>query len=446
MISRIAILSAVSLACLLTCVPSLSAQDAPPASALTIDEAVQTALSRNASVRVARDEVEAARARIAAAESGRLPSIQGTVGYQHVGSPSTITIPSADPAIPSRAVTVGAKDSVVTAVSARQAVYTGGRVSAQITGAQTRFDAALGQLGTTEEQVALQTRESYYNVLLSESLVRSAEQSLAAAKSQLDTAQAKYEAGTAARFDILRAQTQVSEAEQSTVQARNQVVVSQVALNRMLGAPLDTAYVLAEPTSPPLPDQALPVLIDIARRQRSELLTSRARLAAAEAGIRAAESERLPQISASASYQASSADNPIQPTGLTFGVLASMEVFDGGRIRADIREAKALRNEARVNLEDTSQAVEQDVRRAYADLQTARQTLDTAKARLAQAQEAYDVAAVRYEAGVSTATELADALAALTAARTSLDNTRFGYDISYARLQRALGGAIRRPD
>jgi outer membrane protein TolC len=46
---------------------------------------------------------------------------------------------------------------------------------------------------------------------------------------------------------------------------------------------------------------------------------------------------------------------------------------------------------------------------------------------------------VRYESGVGTAVELADALAALAAARTNQDQATFNYNTAYAGLQRALG-------
>jgi len=72
-------------------------------------------------------------------------------------------------------------------------------------------------------------------------------------------------------------------------------------------------------------------------------------------------------------------------------------------------------------------------------VQTAHKDIETAKTRLAQATEAYDVANVRYESGVGTAVEQADAVATLSQARTNLDTARFNYIASYAALQRALG-------
>jgi len=422
---------------LICLIPRIGAQES--ASPLTIDQAVQTALTNNLTVRTAREEVSAARARIGAAKSGLFPEIQAQEQYTHLSNVPTVTIPSLGPGIPPQEFTFSVKDNTVLTIVTRQSIYTGGRISSQISRAEAMYDVSVARLGVTEAQVALQTREAYYGVLLAQSLVKSAGQSLTSARDQLKTATDRFEVGTAARFDVLRAQTQVSEAEQTLTEARNQVQISQVALDRVLGLPLDKPLALAEPAAAPQLSEDVAALIQTADKQRGELLAARAQVAAAESGIRLARSQRLPQLGLSANYQNLAIETPAQTNGWTLMVTASMEIFDGGRARSDIAEAKALKNEASANLQDASRGVEQDVRQAYLNLQTARQTIDTAKARLAQAQEAYDVATVRYQAGVGTATEVADALSALTAARTNLDRATFNYSTAYARLQRALG-------
>ena len=419
---------------------SVLAQEAAPT--LTVEEAVRTALSKNPNVRAAREQAAAARARLRAARADSFPQVRASVEYRRVTSPPSFELPSLIPSIPPSEIAIATEENVVGTLAARQALYTGGRIPAQISRAGALLDAALGWQASTEAQVALRTREAYYGVLLSQSLVRSAEKSLAAAREQLAAANARFEAGTTAQFDVLRAQTQVSEAEQSLVEARNQVEISRVALNRILGAPLEQAPALSEPELAPFPKENLPSLIETARRQRPELLVAGAQLAAAEAGIRLVESQWRPELDLSANYQAVRDETPALTTGWTLAAIASMEIFDGGRRRANVAESRSLRDEARVNLEDASQAVEQDVRQAYLNLQTARQTTETARTRLAQAEEAHNVATVRYEAGVGTAVELADALAALTAARTNLDRATFNYNVAYAALQRALGLAV----
>ena len=319
-------------------------------------------------------------------------------------------------------------------------VYAGGLIPAQISQAEAQLDIALSQLGTVEENVALRTRLAFYNVLLSQALVSSAEQNLTAAQAQLAVANARFEVGVAPRFDVLRAQTQVSQAQQTLTEALNSVALAFTELSRAMGVDQASRYELVDPGQSPFPEENLEALIEVAERGRSELLAARAEVAAQRAGIRIARSETRPQVSVTATYQDSTEETGItQGEGLVVLVGASIELFNGGRTRANVRRARALTRSAEANLEDTEQQVEQDVREAYLELATARQTIETARTRLAQAQEAYDIAVIRYQAGVGTAVELADALAQLTTARTNLDQSVYNYNIAYARLRRALG-------
>lgn len=424
---------AVLFAILLLCI-SLNAHAQAPAPVLTIDQAVQTALTDNLTLRNARLEIRAARARIGEARSAEYPQINATGNYTHLTNVPTISIPGSPVTF-----SLVPADNIVGVVSTRLSVYSGGRVQAQVSRAEALYDATVARLGTTEEQVAYQTRSAYYGVLLSQSLTRSNEATLAAARSQLATAEARYAAGTAPRFDVLRAQTQVSQAEQNLTQSQSQSTTSMVALDRMLGVPLNRTYTLTEPPLAPTPTESLDTLIATAESQRPEILAAQAQVAAARSGIRLARAELIPGLDLVASYQTVEKPNPSQSVGWTLSAVVNWSLFNGGRASSDLHEAQTLTAEAQTNLEDTRRAVEQDVRTAYADVQTAAANIVTARAGLAQAQEAYDIATVRYEAGVGTATELADALATLSTARTNLDRAIFNYNIAYAALQRALG-------
>ncbi len=226
------------------------------------------------------------------------------------------------------------------------------------------------------------------------------------------------------------------------MEALNQAKVTEVTLNRLLGVPLEQPQRLIEPGLSAFPEEDLTALIDTAFRERAELLSARAQLAASEAGIKLAKSGRRPSFGILADYQTVLKETPVETTGVTFMATVGLEILDGGRISAEISEAQALRDEAQANLEESLRAVEQEVRQEYLNLKTAQQTLSTAQTRLAQAEEAHEVARVRYEAGVGTAVEVADALATLAAARTNRDRSRFNYNIAHAKLQRALGRAM----
>ena len=408
-----------------------AAQECPR---LTVADAIRTAVSGNPLLDAARRRALAARADIGSARADLFPQVDVQAQYTHESAPASIQIPGTP-----QTITVGVSDSTVTSITARQYIYTGGRLPALISQAEALYDAAVALLGSAEADTALQVRQAFYNVLLAQANVTAQERNLSAAQSQLRDANTRFEAGVSARFDVLRAETQVSQAEQSLLEARNSVETAFVALNRAMGVPQSRRWTIVDPGLAPLPAEPLPDLVAAARRGRGEVLAARAQAAAQEAGINIARAEGLPTLSIAASYNIVSTQNPFQNSGWIISDTASLNLFNGGRTRADVSAAQARTEEARANLEDVTQGVEQDVRQSYLNLVTSQRTMDTAETTLRQAEEAYDVATVRYQAGVGTATELADALAQLAQARANLNQARYNYNIVWARLQRALG-------
>lgn len=431
----------VLIACALLPCLGFGAQQVQPTEPITLSiaDAVQTALARNTGVQAARTRTSEAKARIGQAKAALLPQIQAGADYRTTNAIPSFTLPSSQPGGTPTALTIGASSLVVATIGVRQDIYTGGRTRGQVSRAEALYDVSLAQLGLSESQVAYQTRQTYYNVLLGEAQVVSAQKTLDSACAQLTDAQSRFQAGTSPRFDVLRAETQVSQAQQSLTEARNQAQLARVALNRILGFPQERVVNVTDPGLAPSVAESVDALITRAQRQRPEVLAGNAQIAAAEYGIRVARSGYLPTLAVSANYQKVAPETAVQTSGWTADAVVSLPIFNGGLTKSQVSEARSLRDEARINLADTTESVEQDVRQALLNLQTARQTIDTARTLLAQAEEAYSVATVRYQAGVGTAVEIADALATLTSARTNLNRAIFNYNTAYANLRRSTG-------
>ena len=119
------------------------------------------------------------------------------------------------------------------------------------------------------------------------------------------------------------------------------------------------------------------------------------------------------------------------------------DFFDGGGTQGRIREARAGAEKAEVNLVDKTRRIEQEVRTAYSRLIEAREVLQSQKKVVEQAEEAVQLADVRYEAGSGIQLDVIDAEAALTEARTTQIEAVRNYLVARARLERAIGLDIR---
>ena len=90
--------------------------------------------------------------------------------------------------------------------------------------------------------------------------------------------------------------------------------------------------------------------------------------------------------------------------------------FEGGAKRAQLSHERALEEKVSAVKEMATDAIRLEVRRAYYDLDAARQQVEVARAAIAQSQESLRINQDRYDSGLSTITDL---LAAEEAARRS---------------------------
>lgn len=183
-----------------------------------------------------------------------------------------------------------------------------------------------------------------------------------------------------------------------------------------------------------------------ALRTRPEILESEAQVAAAQRGILFARRSQLPSLSLSLSYVYT--PNAVGFTranegAATLGV--SIPLFDGGLARERVREARADVATAEINRRQAVDQVGLEVQQAYIALTQARNRVAVANVGLAQAREAYRLARVRYNTGVSQQPsvspqlELSNAQVGLSQAQTNQINALYDYNTARAQLDRAVG-------
>jgi outer membrane protein len=187
-------------------------------------------------------------------------------------------------------------------------------------------------------------------------------------------------------------------------------------------------------------------LLQEALRTRPEILEGDAQIAAARRGIQYARRSQLPSLNLSLSdtYQPSPAAFARQNVGaVSLGV--TLPIFDGGLARERVREARGVEATAQVNRRQSTDQVQVDVQQAYIALVQARSRVAVANVGLAQAREAFRLARVRYNAGVSQQTgispqiELSNAQTTLAQAQSNQINALYDYNTARAQVDRAAG-------
>ena len=307
--------------------------------------------------------------------------------------------------------------------------------------AEREKDATDRQLERTGQEIVFRVTDSYYAVLLAKKQLEVAEQAMKTAEAILERSKNRVESGIVVESDSLSAQVRLATRKQELIRAQNNVALARAQLSAAMGLSTQSDFEPAdELTERNLPATPLEELEKQAIEKRPDLKRIRSEESAQQESVSIAKSSFGPRVNAFADWEA---DNPTLVGGggnnWVAGIELQIDLFEGGAKQAQLSRERAMQEKVAATREMATDAVRLEVRRAYYDVDATRQQLEVARAAIAQSQESLRINQDRYEAGLSTVTDL---LAAEEAARrTQADywETLCRYYTGYAALELASG-------
>jgi outer membrane protein TolC len=292
------------------------------------------------------------------------------------------------------------------------------------------------------ELIVLAVAGSYLQTIAIAARIESQRAQVANAQAVYNQAEVRRSAGTNARIDVMRTLVELETQRQRLAALEADHRKQKLALARAIGLPLDRDFTLTEPlssTAVPVPDAA--ASIQRAFQSRSDLRAAEAQVSAAERAVAAARAERLPSVTLSGDYGVLG-PNPTQAHGV-FAVTGSvnMPIFLGGRVKGDIQQAEAVLHQRQAELADQRGQVEQEVRAATIELETALGQVQLAQNNRSYAAETLREATDRFNLGVGTTVEVVQAQEQVASAEADLVSSTLALDLSRLSLSRAIGEA-----
>jgi outer membrane protein len=404
---------------------------------MSLSAAIQTALQNNLTYKASLSDVKAAEARIVQAEAGRYPQLSAGYSHQHTQSAGAFILPS-----PSGPVTIPITSTYYNNYNEtlQWAISAGGLTEALVGQASAGYSAAQSELAASREDVINDTTSAYFDLIETRKAAQIADQAVSVAQDNLKISQDLYNAGTAARADVLRQQVSLANAQVAQVQAGNAAALANANLANLLNIDLGSTIVPTEPLAINAPDYSLDDMLSEAHNRRPEISAAHEAVTIASDAVRAARAGTLPTFSVQIQNAASTPNffHVAQPQ-LSETLAATWTLFDGGLTHGKVAEAQANVDKAQINLQQLDNSVDLDVRRAYLDYVAAKAQVSAAASAQASADEDLRVTRIRYRAGVGTSLELADALLADTQAQTQYVSAQAGLRTAQVQLQRAAG-------
>ncbi len=294
------------------------------------------------------------------------------------------------------------------------------------------------QFRLTQQAIASRAGIAYDSVLVTRLHHRDLIEARRLAAEFLKRAEARFNAGSVARLDVIKAQVDLAQADNDLIASTRDVANAEAALNRVIGRPLSAPIAPTDSLAAPPPLPALEDLEAAAQRSRPEITAIEAQQRAAKAtSALARENAILPDFALSANRDRML---PEQGTWYQAGFSLSLPIFFWQHTRGDFAETRHRELELAAALRDQRAAVGQDVRTAFANADAAqRQVAFLRDQLLPSAREAYRVATVSYGLGGLSALDVFDARRTLLDAERQYADALAAANSARSDLERAAG-------
>jgi outer membrane protein TolC len=445
-----------------------SAQQAPDTLALPLENAVGRALRSGDEVRIAAAQTEVAEAQVVVARAGGLPQLRFNTTQSHVMESA-------------RAQAVGQvfnqPNTYFTNLSLSQSLFQGGRVVAASRGAGHVRAAYRLDEAEIRDQLTFDVQRAYLQALFAARVAEIQSESYRLAGERAALAQQMLDAGRAARYDLLRARVEQANIEPLVLQARSDADQAQLELKRLVNLPAGQPLRLTTTIDSAMigrmsarADALLGLSAEDAAEQRPSVQAADFAARARREAVAVARADYLPTIGFTAQFGYGAFPRTGFPTGRgamvpvpcpegspaervctqqnggwfadrSVGVNVSWPIFQGMRTRGNVALARAQADVAQLQLTQARERATIDFARARDELVRARATYAARRETVTEAEEAFRLASLRFERGLSTQLEVSDAQFALTSAQTTEARARYDLYLAAAAVVRAAGQA-----
>ena len=415
---------------------SLKAQDAQPLK-LTLDQALEIALSENYTLKIADMTVEKTGYAKKGSYASLYPNINISGSYQRTLQKQVMVM---DMGGQTMEIKVGRDNNINTTATASMPLVNASLWESLKLSAMD-VEMAVEQARSSRIAMISQVKQAFYGVLL-------AKESLAVVNQVRENAQANYEktmqrynVGKASELEKLRAQVNVMNSEPNVSSAENAVLLATWQLKAVMGLNLEQDIEAVGDLKDYTSQLLTPYVSEDDISNNSSLLQLDIQDRMLESNIRMQKKQYLPTLAASINYNYSAmGDDELRwfPSS-TAAVSLNIPVFDGFQKHYAIKQSKINKDMLSMQREDTERQIRIAIRNYNDRIALCVKNYTAANATVEIAQKSYEISQKMYEVGKTTLVELNDAQLALQQAQLNQAQAIYDFMVAKASLNELVG-------
>ncbi|MFA6598274.1 MAG: TolC family protein [Ignavibacteriaceae bacterium] len=397
---------------------------------LTIEKCIDLALKNNPQIKIAESNYDLSSSNLKSARSVLLPQVYFNSGWNRNGG-YFFTGPSA------REATFG---NYSYGFQLQQQVFDFGKSISRVSGTSDLESASKEDLASAKQNLILNAYIAYFSYLQAIRIKNVSTESLQQAQEHLRQAKSFYDVGKSPEFDVLKAKTDEANAQVNLLNSENNILVSRLQLENIMNTKIDNEVPFKDNLEITKDTVEIQNALKSAWENRPEFIGAKLRVDANKSFVTSAWTANLPSINLTGGYNwktFSLQQNFLDSWNL--GVTLSLPIFQGFALDAGIDQSRANLKNAEATFDFIKQNINLDVQQQYTNVKLAVAKIDATKSFLTQAEETLKIADGRYKQGVGSPIEITDARVTLLNAQILNIQALYDYQVSYVRLQKAIG-------
>ena len=309
-----------------------------------------------------------------------------------------------------------------------------------------QIDVEEQKLLAAEQDLVMKVSTAYFDVLASQDSLAYLLAQKAAVTEQLASAKRNFEVGTATITDTREAEARFDLVVAQEIAGRNDLQVKKLALDQLVGktnsAPLPVKLPLQ---LPPVQPGDVAAWVQKSEEMHPTVRQSRLAFEVAQMEAKKAQTASMPTLDLTGNLNmannngTASAGASYRTTTATVGLSFNMPLFSGYAIENRVKEALALEEKARTDLEAVKRSVAQASRAAFFGLLSGQGQVKALQAAEASSQSALDANKLGYQVGVRINIDVLNSQSQLFDTKAKLAKARYDVLLGGLKLHQASG-------
>lgn len=423
---------------------------------LDLEKALEIALSENPTVKVADKEIEKKKYAQKGTYAALFPQINFTADYTRTlkkqvmymdgfdmgGGESTPGMENIDM---SKGIEVGRDNNWTTGFNLSMPLVNA-TLWKSLSISALDVELSIEQARSSKISMVNQVKKSFYAVLLANDSYRVFKESYDNAMENYLDIKKKYDQGTVAEYDLIRADVTVKNSEPNMLQAENSLTLAKWQLKALLGMDLEMAIdcegELADFESVLFADY---MATDTTLAGNTDLKQIDLQMQQLKKTLTMQKFDYLPTLSLTGMYQWNAMNNDFKFKNYNWtpysivGVSLTVPIFSGGSKYHKIKQTQVSMHQMDLQRDDTKRNLQLAIKQYLDNMKTCVKQFDAAQKGVEQANKGYKIAQKRYDTGAGTLLEMNDAELALTQAKLNLNQSIYNYMVAKSDMEKVLG-------